>query len=112
MILDIDRSGVERQCLIEVLEAEGVFGVDEGYTNTQLPMYQKKQAYGSNGFSLNLYFYDRDIDYSKGICPVAEELHEHSFLGLEMCIYELPNANVEAIVAAFHEVWSKLNCLA
>ena len=113
LILDINRLGVERTSLVEALEAEGVSGLTNGYVNVHLlPMYQKKQAFGSNGFPWSSSFCKRDIDYSKGICPVAEELHERSFFGLEMCLYELPDADVDAIIAAFHKVWANLDRLA
>lgn len=113
LILDVNRLGVERTSLVEALEAEGVSGLMAGYANVHLlPMYQKKQAYGFNGFPWSSSLCERDIDYSKGICPVAEELHERSFLGLEMCLYELSDADVDAVVAAFHKVWANLDRLA
>ncbi len=113
LILDIDTLGVKRELLIEALEAEGVIGLSNGYANVHLlPMYQKKQAYGTNGFPWGSSICQREIDYSKGICPVAEELHDRTFIGFEMCLFELPNADVDAIVAAFHKVWAHLDQLA
>lgn len=112
LILDIEKLGVDRPSLIEALEAEGVSGLMNGYVNVHLlPMYQKKQAYGTKGFPWTSSYCEREIDYSKGVCPVAEELHASSFLGLEMCLYELPDEDVDAIVAAFHKVWANLDQL-
>jgi hypothetical protein len=42
------------------------------------PIYQKKIAYGSRGFP---WFYNgvkSKVSYKKGICPVAENLHNNS----------------------------------
>jgi hypothetical protein len=75
-------------------------------------MYQRKIAYGSAGFPWVPGICERDVDYRKGICPVAEQLHEKSYLGFEMCQLQLPDADVERIVAAFRKVWSSLSQLA
>ncbi|MCE5181778.1 MAG: DegT/DnrJ/EryC1/StrS family aminotransferase [Anaerolineaceae bacterium] len=109
MILDVDRLGVSREKIHSAMEAEGVTGLAQGYANVHLlPMYQKKVAYGSNGFPWTSDICHRDVSYAKGICPVAEELHDKTYLGFEMCLHELENEDVDLIVAAFKKVWSKI----
>ena len=76
-----------------------------------LPLYQNTIAYGSNGFPWNLESVRENIDYSKGICPVAERLHEETFLGFEMCLHELSNDDVNLMITAFKKVWSNLTDL-
>lgn len=112
MVLDCDTLGVTREKIVEALKAEGVTGLAAGYTNVHLlPMYQKKIAYGSNGFPWTSDICKRDVSYAKGICPVAEELHEKSYLGFEMCLNELQNNDVDLIITAFRKVWANLDKL-
>ena len=54
-----------------------------------------------------LIFLFKEIEYHKGICPIAEKLHEESFLGYEMCLHELSDNDVDLILEAFHKVWKK-----
>lgn len=109
IILDVDQLGVSRERIHSALEAEGVPGLASGYANVHLlPMYQKKIAYGSEGFPWNSDICKRDVSYAKGICPVAEELHDKRFLGFAMCLNELEDGDVDLIVAAFSKVWNQL----
>ena len=74
-----------------------------------LPQYQQKIAYGKNGFPWNSDYCKRDISYKKGICPVAENLHDKSYLGIELCLFELLDEEIENIIKAFYKVWSNLD---
>ncbi len=106
MVLDVDQLGVSRDRIYEALAAEGVQGLEPGYANLHLlPMYQQKMAYGTKGFPWTSDICHRDVDYSKGICPVAEELQETSFLGFEICMHELSDEDIDLIVDAFRKVW-------
>jgi perosamine synthetase len=109
MILDTDQLGVSRVNICAALEAEGITGLALGYANVHLlPIYQQKIAYGSNGFPWSSDICKRDVNYAKGICPVAEEFHEKTFLGFEMCLHELEDDDVNMIVEAFRKVWQQL----
>lgn len=108
--LDINKLGVSRSEIVKALIAEGVEGLMEGYANIHmLPMYQEKIAFGSNGFPWTSDICKREVNYSHGICPVAEELHETSFLGYEMCLHSLKDSDVELIIKAFQKVWLNLH---
>ncbi len=99
-------SGVKRSEVAEALRCEGV-PVAEGYQNIHLlPLYQKKIAYGSNGFPWSGTTNRREIDYSKGICPVAEEIHESRVLALGLCTYDFSDTQIEEIGFAFEKVWN------
>ena len=109
IILDVDQLSVSREKIHAALEAEGVTGLAAGYANIHLlPMYQQKIAYGSNGFPWSSDICKRDVSYAKGICPVAEELHDKSYLGYEICLHELEDDDVNMIVEAFRKVWQQL----
>jgi len=111
MVLDVRALGVERKRIYEALAAEGVSGLGAGYVNVhRLPMYQKKIAYGSKGYPWTGAA-RRDVDYRTGICPVAEELHDRTFLGFQTCMHDLGREEVDLVIAAFRKVWSQLEAL-
>lgn len=112
MQLDVNLLGVSRDRICEALTAEGVQGLAPGYANLHLlPMYQKKIAYGSKGFPWSSDICQRNVSYSRGICPVAEELQSSSYLGYEMCLNDLSDRDVGLIVAAFRKVWRNMEAL-
>jgi len=111
MVLDIEALGVSRERIHAALQAEGV-AVSQHYQNIHLlPLYQRKIAYGSMGFPWTSDICRRDVDYSKGICPVAEQLNDSTYLGFGMCVYDLTEDDVDLIVMAFHKVWNSLELL-
>jgi dTDP-4-amino-4,6-dideoxygalactose transaminase len=112
LVLDVGQLGVSTARIKEALEAEGVTGLAAGYQNVHLlPMYQRKIAYGSQGFPWNSEFCQRDVSYRKGICPVAERLHDSEYLGFAACLHDLTDADVDLILTAFAKVWSALDSL-
>lgn len=113
MVLDVDSLGVSHERICEALVSEGVEGLAPKYVNLHLlPMYQQKMAYGSQGFPWTSDICRRNVDYRHGICPVAEELQEKSYLGFAMCLNELSDEDVDSIVAAFGKVWRNIELLA
>lgn len=111
MILDLEVLNCSRKSIVAALAAEGV-EVSDRYQNLHLlPMYQKKIAYGTQGFPWNSEFVQRDVSYKKGICPVAEELNDTSYIGFGLCVYDLSNDDIDLVVQAFTKVWSNLECL-
>tara|TARA_Y100001968_G_C19419118_1_gene750730 strand:+ start:527 stop:1807 length:1281 start_codon:yes stop_codon:yes gene_type:complete len=112
LIIDVDLLGVSRRKIMNALRAEGVEGLMEGYANIHmLPMYQKKIAYGSNGFPWKSEICREEVDYSHGICPVAEKLHEKTFMGYEMCLHKLEDDDLDLMIRAFKKVWNNLSSL-
>ena len=111
LILELKELGVSRNQIHAALQAEGVT-ISKAYQNIHLlPMYQKKMAYGSSGFPWTSDICLRDVSYSKGICPVAEELNDSSFLGMGLCTYDLSDEDVDLIIQAFNKVWGNLEML-
>lgn len=112
MRLDLKVIKVSRDKIFEALVAEGVQGLSKQYQNLHLlPMYQNKIAYGKKGFPWSSEFCRREISYKKGICPVAEELNDKSYLGLEMCLFQLTDFDIKSIIKAFNKVWNNLDTL-
>ncbi|CAM8380495.1 DegT/DnrJ/EryC1/StrS family aminotransferase [Candidatus Methylopumilus planktonicus] len=108
LILDLEELDASRDQIHAALQAEGV-AVGKRYQNIHLlPMYQKKMAYGSNGFPWTSDICHRDVNYSKGVCPTAEELNDSTYLGFGMCVYDLSNDDIDLIIKAFKKVWSNI----
>jgi perosamine synthetase len=112
LTLDIEAIGVSRERITEALRAEGVPSLMAGYQNLHLlPLFRNKIAYGTKGFPWNSPYCTNAVDYGPGLCPVAEKLHSQTFLGLNICMNELPPEDVTLIIAAFHKVWDQLDRL-
>ena len=112
LILDLGYLKLSRDKIVKALEAEGVQGLMRGYVNLHsLPTFKNKIAYGSKGFPWTYENSRQNISYKKGICPVAEKLHEETFLGLEICDFDLLDNDIEKIGLAFKKVWANLDQL-
>jgi perosamine synthetase len=112
MILDVEAIGLPRARLVEALRAEGVPALVVGYQNLHLlPMFRHKIAYGTKGFPWISPYCTNDVHYGEGVCPTAEKLHNETFLGINICMHELPPADVALVVTAFKKVWANLDKL-
>jgi dTDP-4-amino-4,6-dideoxygalactose transaminase len=99
-------AGISRDMLVKALNAEGIpFGA--GYVRPLYlePLYQKKIAYGKNGCPFTCGFYNGDIDYSKGICPVAERMYEKELLMTGVCRYPQTKKDMDDIAGAFEKIF-------
>ncbi len=112
MVLDLRGLQVSRTQICQALIAEGVPVVAEGYASLHLlPMFQEKVAYGKESFPWSLTERGRQLSYSRGICPVTEELHEKTLIRLSPCSHRFNDDDVDGIIAAFHKVWKNLDQL-
>lgn len=112
LVLNTKLLGISRSEILKALVGEGIVGLAAGYANIHmLPMYQEKIAYGSKGFPWTSDICHRDVSYAHGICPIAEELHEQSYIGFAMCMHELHDDEVDLMIRAFKKVWSNLESL-
>jgi len=110
LIIDKNKVKNKREKIIKALEKEGVKGLMQGYANIHLlPMYQNKIAYGKNGFPWNYEKTRKNISYKKGICPVAEELDDETFIGIEICLFDYTDTNINEIIKAFKKVFTSLD---
>lgn len=112
MVLDYKALSVRREVLVDALTAEGIPGLCNGYANIHLlPIFQKRVAYGSNGFPWTSDICKRNVSYQRGICPIAEELHDNAFIGFEICQFDLSHDDIRNIIRAFKKVWDHLEDL-
>ena len=109
LILDTEQLAIKRKTICHALAAEGV-PIGQGYTNIHLlPLYQEKIAYGNKGFPWSSNVYKGNVKYDKGICPIAEKLHEKEIMAIPTCMYDWEDEDIEYIIKAFHKVWSQLD---
>jgi len=107
LVLDKEKISISRKIIVKNLKSLGVKGLMEGYSNIHLlPMYQKKIAYGEKGFPWS--YFNNKVTYKKGICPIAEEMHEKFFFGIEVCLFNLGKKEINFIINSFYKTWNKL----
>ena len=112
LVLDPDVTEVSKFRIVESLRAEGVPGLSTGYVNVHLfPIFQHKIAYGSHGFPWTSDICKREVSYAKGICPNAEKLHELTYIGFDICEFELSDGELDDVIKAFKKVWGQLDKL-
>lgn len=111
LVYDDTQTGVPREQVVKALRAEGV-PASVGYLNLHLlPMYQQRIAHGRNGFPWSAPFYHGTVSYAKGICPVAEDLHDRRYIGMSMCLFDYTAQDIDLLISAFRKVWSNLDRL-
>ncbi len=97
--------GPSKKVLCEALLGEGV-PISSAYQNIHLlPIFQSKTAYGRKNFPWDLRSEALKISYSKGICPVAEDLQDSRYMGIGLCNYDFEEVDIDNIVGAFQKVW-------
>ncbi|MDC0979372.1 hypothetical protein OAS06_03195 [Gammaproteobacteria bacterium] len=72
-----------------------------------LPVFQKRQAIGRNGFPFSL----SDIEYSPGLYPVTESLHDDGVHLFEQCAWEISSKICDSLVEAVRKVYNQREAL-
>ena len=106
--IQIDRKIIKtpRKKIFQALVNEGVPALQEGYQNIHLlPVFQHKIAYGSKNFPWVEGKKTNNVSYKKGICPIAENLHDNTMLGISLCMYEFNKSEINLVIEAFKKVW-------
>jgi dTDP-4-amino-4,6-dideoxygalactose transaminase len=95
---------IKRAMLLKFLNNNKIPGFSAGYQNLHLmPMFQKKIAYGKNGFPWSKSLNTRNISYKKGICPIAELMHDKLFIGFSISQFTLSFREIDIIVEFFRK---------
>ena len=110
MTLDPERLGRSRSWIVDALRAEGVTAISAGYQCIHLnPLFRHRIGYGTEGFPWKgLASGDSAVTYGPGLCPVAEDLHLRTFLGLNLCAHPYTDAEIGQVVATFRKVWAHM----
>ncbi len=101
----------KRKFIVEALKAEGVPALNIGYQNIHLnPLFTEKIAYGTKGFPWKGIESKESLRiYKNGLCPVAEKLHNKTFISILLCSHFYTNEEIDLIVLAFKKVWKLLD---
>lgn len=109
--------GVTRETFSNALIAEG-FPNFLGFVKPLylLPVFQNKVALGSYGwpFKKNKSFFSifkNNVNYRKGLCPIAEKLHEKQLMGFDCCCLKLNAEDLKLLAKAFKKVYRNKNKL-
>ena len=110
MTIDPERFGRPRSWIVDALRAEGVPALLGGYQCIHLnPLFRHRIAYGTAGFPWKgLASGDSSVTYGPGLCQVAEDLHQRTFLGLNLCAHPYTDPEIDQVVTAFRKVWAHL----
>ncbi len=112
MRVDLSKLNISRNKIYKALIAEGLSGISLSFANIHLlPIFQKKIAYGSNGFPWSSDICKRNVNYNKGICPVAENLQDNIYIGFQMCMHEMDDYEIDLFLKCFYKVWDNLGQL-
>lgn len=105
MKFDETRAGISRGLFAKALRAERV-NIAEGYLRPiyMEPMYQKRSAYGTNGFPFRQGAWESPVSYREGVCPTAERLWKREVLTTNVCRYPNTEREVDEFVRAVDKV--------
>ena len=106
LIINLKELKVSRKVLAHLLRKEGV-PISEGYQNIHLlPFFKNKTKKGITKHywsKINLH-----KNYKKGSCPVAERLHEKTYMALPICYYEFSKKDLHKMILSFNKVWKNI----
>lgn len=105
--LRLDRAlvPVSAPVLAQILNAEGM-DFYPGYEPLYLqPLYQQRIVFGDKGCPFTCGHYQGQVDYSRGICPVAERLRDE-VVSIEVVRPPLGEHDMDEIAAALEKVLS------
>jgi len=101
--------GVPRDRFVDALNAEGIPMV-KGYTEPLYlePMYQKRIAFGRDGFPWTYPGYRGMVSYEPGICPVIERLYYKELMCTDVCHANTSESDLLDVVQAFEKLYSNI----
>jgi len=117
------KAGVSRDRFIEAVkaelaptelrESEGV-KIGCGYVKPLYlqPLFQNRICYGSRGCPFESPWYQGQVGYQKGICPVAERMYEKELFTHELMHSFMTKDDLDDVVEAFVKVWKNKDELA
>ncbi|NVM01399.1 MAG: DegT/DnrJ/EryC1/StrS family aminotransferase [Candidatus Helarchaeota archaeon] len=105
MKFDEEKMGISRSNFVKAVNAEGVLHW-EGYCVPlyMLPMYQKRIVFGRKGCPFDCGYYDGNVSYERGICPITEKMYEKELFFNDFCRPPLTKKDLDDVVNAFYKV--------
>ena len=114
LLYDESKTGIHRNRFVEAVRAElapivlrETEGVKLGYGYVKpiylQPIFQKKIAFGSQGFPWSAT--TRSYDYQRSICTVVEDLHYNTLVSHEYMRPGMNQSDIDDVASAFWKVW-------
>lgn len=113
-------ASVSREKFVEAVKAELTFfemreteGVKIGCGYVK-PLYlqsifQKLIGYGDKGCPFKCPMYKGEVNYSKGICPVCENMHFGKVITHEFMVPSMTKDDMDDVIKAFKKVWENID---
>ena len=83
----------------------------KGYTEPLYlePMYQRRIAFGRDGFPWSYPSWKGSVDYSLGSCPVIERLYYRELMCTDVCHAKISDLDLIDVASAFEKIYSNLD---
>ena len=103
-------AGMSRSDFVDAIRAEGI-PVGMGYVEPLYlqPMYQRRIAFGREGFPFTYPGYKGNVSYGRGICPVTERMHYKELITMDVCHANIGRSDLDDVVWAFEKVLAHAN---
>jgi perosamine synthetase len=72
-------------------------------------LFQRKIAFGSQGYPWTGGAYKGDVNYNIGLCPVVEKMHFEEVITHELMRPGMQKNDLDDVVEAFLKVWKNIN---
>ena len=104
--------GVSRDRFVDALNSEGI-PMLKGYTEPLYlePMYQRRIAFGHDGFPWTWPGWKGSVDYSPGCCPVIERLYYKELMCTDVCHANTTDEDLVDVVKAFEKIYENIGAL-
>lgn len=102
---DANAAGVPRDRFVAAIKAEGI-SVGAGYVEPIYlePVYQRRIAFGRDGFPFTYSGYKGNVNYARGLCPVTEKMYYSELIIIDVCHANIQRRDLDDIVNVFEKV--------
>ncbi|MBI5195874.1 MAG: DegT/DnrJ/EryC1/StrS family aminotransferase [Nitrospirae bacterium] len=109
MLYKSEKLGITRDLLLKSLIAEGVHASNYAAPIYRCPIYQEHQDPAAGNFKRLFPEYNCKPDYSPGICPEAELIHDTKMVVTNICRYPHTEKEVEEFVKALRKIQANID---
>lgn len=112
MRYDVDVWKIPRSNWVEAVRAEGI-EMREAYGRPIYwePHFERRIAFGSEGFPFRFPGREEIAEYPRGLCPEAEAAHEETLVFGKFCRWPLEEEHIDQVVAAIWKVFEHREAL-
>ncbi len=98
--------GLSMHALVDAMRAEG-FAMSRGYVKPiyLMKLFKERKAFNNTHFPFD--YRGMRQQYRKGLCPVAERLHEKEFVFTDVCQHPYTNRHVDKFISGLKKVLAR-----